>query len=144
MDQTSDGPSRRQFAWGLGATGLALLGGWPSLQEPGVSLERPLPQKGGPLYVTVRRYEGVTDSREAGRRVAEGFVPLIRAVPGFVAYYWIDAGGGVMISASVFENQDGAERSNQVAADFARVNLVGLLPNLPQVTAGEVVAYGAA
>ena len=109
MHQTSDGPSRRQFGWGLGATGLALLGGWQPLL--GGSPERPMLQEGGPAYVSVRRYEGVTDSREAGRRVADGFVPLIRAVPGFVAYYWIDAGGGVMISASIFENQDGAERS---------------------------------
>jgi hypothetical protein len=37
------------------------------------------------MYATVRRYEGVTDPREATRRVNEGFVPLISQVPGFVA-----------------------------------------------------------
>jgi hypothetical protein len=44
------------------------------------------------MYATVRRYEGVTDPAEAGRRVDEGFVPLIQELPGFVAYYWVDAG----------------------------------------------------
>ena len=50
------------------------------------------------MYAAVRRYEGVTDPVETGRLVSEGFVPLMRQVPGFVAYYWIDAGDGVMIS----------------------------------------------
>ena len=92
------------------------------------------------MYAAVRRYEGVTDPAEAGRRVKEGFVPLIREVPGFVAYYWIDAGDGAMVSTSVFEDRTGAEESTKRAADFVRENLASLLPNPPQVTAGEVVA----
>jgi hypothetical protein len=92
------------------------------------------------MYAAVRRYEGVTDPAEAGRRVKEGFMPLIREVPGFVAYYWIDAGDGAMVSASVFEDRTGAEESTKRAADFVRENLASLLPNPPQVTAGDVVA----
>ena len=61
------------------------------------------------MYATVRRYEGVTNPREAGKRVNEGFVPLISQSPGFVAYYWVDAGGGVMVSTSVFQDQAGAQ-----------------------------------
>ncbi|MEU6236530.1 hypothetical protein [Kitasatospora sp. NPDC047058] len=94
------------------------------------------------MYATVRRYEGVTDPVEAGRRVAEGFVPLLRQVPGFVAYYWIDAGNGVMVSTSVYEDRAGAEESIAKAADFVRENLASLLPNPPQVTAGPVAAAG--
>ncbi|WP_271222548.1 hypothetical protein [Streptosporangium carneum] len=84
----------------------------------------------------------MTDPAEAGRRVSEGFVPLIRQVPGFVAYYWVDAGDGVMVSTSVFEDQDGAEESTRRATDFVRENLASLLPNPPQVTAGEISASG--
>ncbi|MFJ3205163.1 hypothetical protein [Streptomyces sp. NPDC086989] len=84
----------------------------------------------------------MTDPAEAGRRVDEGFVPLLRQVPGFVAYYWIDAGGGVMVSTSVFEDQAGAEESIKRAAEFVRDSLASLLPNPPQVTAGQVVAAG--
>ncbi|TVL90247.1 hypothetical protein CD790_22265 [Streptomyces sp. SAJ15] len=94
------------------------------------------------MYAVVRRYEGATDPTEAGRRVDEGFVPLLRQVPGFVAYYWIDAEGGVMVSVSIFEDQAGAEESIKKAADFVRDNLASLLPNPPQVTAGQVVAAG--
>jgi hypothetical protein len=95
------------------------------------------------MYATVRRYEGVTNPSEAGRRVSEGFVPLISQIPGFVAYYWVDAGGSVMISTSVFQDKAGAEESNRRAADWVRQNLAPLVPNPPQVTAGEVVAHKA-
>ncbi|KUM97842.1 hypothetical protein AQI95_41695 [Streptomyces yokosukanensis] len=94
------------------------------------------------MYAVVRRYEGVTDPVEAGRRVSEGFVPLLRQVRGFVAYYWVDAGDGVMLSTSVYEDQAGADESVDRAADFVRDNLASLLPNPPQVTAGQVVAAG--
>ena len=94
------------------------------------------------MYATVRRYEGVTDPAEAGRRVSEGFVPLIKQIRGFVAYYWVDAGGGVMASTSVFEDQAGAQDSTERAADWVQENIASLLPNPPQVTAGEVVASG--
>jgi hypothetical protein len=61
------------------------------------------------MYATVRRYEGITDPTEVGRRVREGFVPLLREIEGFVAYYWVDAGNGLMVSTSVFEDQAGAD-----------------------------------
>ena len=92
------------------------------------------------MYAAVRRYEGVTDPAEAGRVVKEEFLPLMREIRGFVAYYWVDAGNGVMVSTSVFEDEAGAEESVSTAADFVRDNLASLLPNPPQVTAGEVVA----
>jgi hypothetical protein len=95
------------------------------------------------MFATVRRYEGVTNSSEAARRVGEGFVPLISQVRGFVAYYWVDAGGGVMISTSVFQDRTGEEESNTMAREWVRGNLASLLPNPPQITAGEVVAHKA-
>ncbi|MBZ9593991.1 MULTISPECIES: hypothetical protein [Streptomyces] len=94
------------------------------------------------MYAVIRRYEGVTDPAEAGRLVDEGFVPLLRRVPGFVAYYWVDAGDGVMVSTSVYEDRAGADESVRRAADFVREHLASLLPNPPQVTAGQVVAAG--
>jgi hypothetical protein len=94
------------------------------------------------MYATIRRYEDVTDPAEAGRRVSEGFVPLIKQIPGFVAYYWVDAGEGVMASTSVFEDRAGAEASTERAADWVRENIASLLPTPPIATAGEVVASG--
>ena len=95
------------------------------------------------MYATVRRYDGVTDVREATRRVNEGFIQIVREIPGFVAYYWIDAGGGVMTSMSIFQDRASAEESNAKASDYAREKMASLLPNPPQITAGEVVAHTA-
>jgi hypothetical protein len=95
------------------------------------------------MYVAVRRYEGVTDAQRVTQQVQEGFVPIISEMPGFVAYYFVDAGDGVMISTSVFEHKDAEEQSNFRAGGFVAENLAPLLPNPPQVTAGEVVSYKA-
>ncbi|MFD5913027.1 hypothetical protein ACFWHL_30355 [Streptomyces massasporeus] len=92
------------------------------------------------MYAVIRRYEGVTEPAEAGRRVNEEFLPLVREVQGFVAYYWVDAGDGVMVSTSVFQDRSGAEESTRRAKDFVRDRLAALLPQPPLVTAGEVVA----
>jgi len=93
------------------------------------------------MYATIRRYDGVTDPAEAGRRVNEGFVPQLNEMPGFVEYY-VDAGGGMMASISVFEDRVGAEGSTDRAADWVQENIAELLPNPPEVTTGEVVASG--
>ena len=137
------------------------------------------------MYATIRRYDGVTNASEAIRRVNEGFIQIISEIPGFAAYYFVDAGGGVlvvetgagvagsqaitghaivcegdrrgcgavidfvdagggvMISVSVFQDRASAEESNARASDYVRENLVSVLPNPPQISAGEVVAHTA-
>ena len=95
------------------------------------------------MYATVRRFEGVTDTRKAGQLVDEVFVPIISEIPGFVAYYWVDAGDGVVVTTSVFEHQAAEEESNWRAGEFNAQHLAALVPNPPQITAGEVVAYKA-
>src|SRR5918994_7566082 len=109
------------------------------------SSPRPLCVKevGQPMYVAVRRYEGMTDSQRVAEVAQEGFVPMISEMPGFVAYYLVDAGDGVSVSTSVFEHKDAEEQSTFVAGEFVGEHLAPLMPNPPQVTAGEVVAYKA-
>jgi len=49
--------------------------------------------------------------------VAETFLPLQRDIPGFVSYYFVDVGeaGARMVSASVFEREEGTAESNRRA-----------------------------
>ena len=95
------------------------------------------------MYATVRRYEGVTDPSEVTRRAQEGFIPIISEMPGSVAFYFVDAGDGVMISTSVFEHKDAEEETNWRAGDFVAQHIASLVPNPPQITAGELVAHKA-
>jgi hypothetical protein len=95
------------------------------------------------MYAVVRRYEGVRDPQKVAQLTEEGFVPIINEMPGFVAYYHVDAVDGVIVSTSVFEHKDAEEQSTFRAGEFVAEHLAPLLPNPPQVTAGEVDVYKA-
>ncbi len=96
------------------------------------------------MYATVRHYEGVTDTGEVVRQIKEeGFVEeVLRQASGFVNYNVVDAGGGTLVTISVYEDQSGAEESNRRAAEWIQQHDLGsLVPNQPQTTVGEVVVH---
>ncbi len=97
------------------------------------------------MHAAIRQYQvdpGSVD--EIIRGVNEGFLPIIKDVYGFQAYYALDAGGGRLATVSVFEDRAGAEESTRMAADWIRQNMASLLPNPPEVLEGEVFANEAA
>ena len=62
------------------------------------------------MYAVLQRYTfDPASSTELNHQVTDGFVPLLRAAPGFVAFYWFDSSDGTGAGLSVFENQDSAE-----------------------------------
>jgi quinol monooxygenase YgiN len=94
------------------------------------------------MHVAIRRYRlDPTSVDEVMRQVSEGFIPLIKDADGFLAYYALNAGAGEIATVSVFEDQAGAEQSVRMAADWVRQNLAALLPDPPEITAGEVEAH---
>ena len=96
------------------------------------------------MYAAIRRYHTDPDSvDEVTRRVNEEFVDMISDMPGFVAYFVLNAGQGEIGSVSVFEDQQSAEESNKRAEEWANQSLGDLLPTPPDYAAGEVVAYKA-
>ena len=95
------------------------------------------------MYATVRRYEGVSDTREVARLVNEGFLPIIREIEGFVDYYVVDGRDGVLVSTSILEDPSGEQESNWRAGEFVGQHLTPSLPNPPHITAGEIVAHTA-
>jgi hypothetical protein len=93
------------------------------------------------MHVSIRRYK--TESAPAvTRQVNEQFIALIDKIPGFLAYYLVDTGEGVLAAVSIFETKEGAEESNRVAAGWVKEGLSVLLGQ-PKITAGEVVAHKA-
>jgi hypothetical protein len=94
------------------------------------------------MYASIRRYE-TSSTAEVTRRVNEGFVPRISNIPGFLAYYVIDAGEGVLATLSVFETKAGEKESNRVAASWVKETLSGRLLGPVEITSGEVVAHKA-
>ena len=94
------------------------------------------------MFAAIRRYQADPGAvQEINRRVAEGFVPILRQVPGFVSYAVLDAGGGGVATISIFEDRAGAEESTRHAASWAREHLADLLQGAPDVTAGELLLH---
>jgi hypothetical protein len=96
------------------------------------------------MYATVRRYEGVDQSRtdELTRKVGESLLPSLSKLPGFGGYYLIEAGNGVMSSIGFFDTSAEADESERVAATWVREEkLETALPNPPKITGGEVIVH---
>ena len=96
------------------------------------------------MYATMKRYEGVDNSRtdELTKRVGESLLPRLSKLPGFSGYYLIEAGNGVMSSIGFFETSAQADESTRVAATWVRdEKLDEILKNPPKVTDGEVIAH---
>ena len=95
------------------------------------------------MYAVVRRYTiKPGGARELAARVEKEFVPIIKAVPGFVSYMYLEGGQewgrDVLATISVFTDRDGAEASVRAAAKWVGENLAEFEPSQPSVTAGEL------
>ena len=94
-------------------------------------------RKLGAMYASIRQYNG-RNVPEFARRVQEGFVPIVRQVPGFVAWYLVDGGGGALFTITLCEDRAGAEASVSAAADWVPENVGDLVQGYPAVINGEV------
>jgi hypothetical protein len=95
------------------------------------------------MYVAIRQYGLLTNEpvEKVWQGVREGFIPIIRNAPGFLAYYALDSGDGTLTSISIFEHRAGAERSNKLAEDWVGTTLSSALPTSPEIIVGEVGAH---
>lgn len=94
------------------------------------------------MHATIRRYEGVDVTRmnEVTSKVKETLVPQLHELPGFAAYYLIEAGNGVVSSLGLFETSEQADESTKVVAKWITdENLSTAIPNAPKITSGKVV-----
>jgi quinol monooxygenase YgiN len=98
------------------------------------------------MFAAIRYYQAEPPSvDEVVRRVQEGFVPLVRDTPGFVSYLLLipSEREDEVVSVSVFEDRQGAQESNEKAADWVAQNLSELLRPAPEFADGEIVVYEA-
>ena len=99
------------------------------------------------MYVTIRRYEGVDiaaiRAAAQGRDADEGLAPLISEIPGFVAYYLADVGNGGAVAISVYLDEAEANVSTDLALRWVRDNLASVIPNPPEIIAGDVIVHRA-
>ena len=95
------------------------------------------------MFAAIRTY-GVTDIDELSELVQDGFLPIVESVPGFVAYYAIDAGDGIATSITVCEDNAGVDESTSREATWVEENALDFIQSGPAVVTGPVTAEIAA
>ena len=95
------------------------------------------------MYTVIRRYQDVADTTEVARRAVEEFAPQLHDQPGFLGYWVVDAGDGVLATITVYETEDAADASTAAAATWVQENIPNLVPSPPRVTAGETTGVSA-
>jgi hypothetical protein len=79
---------------------------------------------------------------KATRRAEPGIGQILRQSQGFRGYYVCDAGDGVCISVSLFDDRDSATAANEKAFNWIRASLVDLVQGEPEIIAGEIMQEG--
>ena len=90
-------------------------------------------------FASIRRYRLRSGSiDELMHIVDETFAEQICELPGFVAYHALDAGGGEVLSISLFGDQAQAEESDELALTFVRDKLGAFDIERTEVIGGDV------
>src|SRR5437588_1512603 len=92
------------------------------------------------MYIAIRRMKAKPGELDEGmRRIENGFVPILRSVPGFVEYIGMEVGQDEGLTISFFETQEQAEESNRRAAEWVKENLAPLAAGPHEIVAvGEM------
>jgi hypothetical protein len=96
------------------------------------------------MYATIRRYEGVDESRtaEITSKANDNLIPRLSELPGFNGYFLFEPANGVLTSISLFETSSHLDESNRVAAKVLQEgDLQAVLPNPPRITSGKLMAH---
>jgi hypothetical protein len=96
------------------------------------------------MYATIRRYEGVDESRtaEITSKANDNLIPRLSELPGFNGYFLFEPANGVLTSVSLFETSSHLDESNRVAAKVLQEgDLQAVLPNPPRITSGKLMAH---
>ena len=97
------------------------------------------------MYAMVRRYRiDREDIDDVAHRVDTEFADAVGEEPGFCDYQVIDCGDGTIVSITIFAGEDGARRSNQMAAEWVSQSLGDVQIERVDAVGGEVLVSRAA
>jgi hypothetical protein len=96
------------------------------------------------MFATIRRYEAVDQTRtsELVKNTEDNLLPRLGELPGFMGYYLIEAGDGVISSVGFFDTVEHADESTRLASNWVREEkFEKALPKPPKITSGLVVVH---
>lgn len=91
------------------------------------------------MYAAIRQYEmGAGSVNDFMRVVDRGFANRLSEQPGFISYHVIASGDDEVVSVTLFNDEQSAVRSNELAAKFVGEYLQQFQLNLTSSMSGEV------
>jgi len=94
------------------------------------------------MHAVIRRYKVRLGTVASAAQHAEtSLLPQMSRLPGFVAYYLLDAGDSVLASISVCETPEGADAAAALAASWFRSDWPSFKLIPPEITDGEVLVH---
>jgi hypothetical protein len=93
------------------------------------------------MYAVVQCYKlNPTDCAELRQQLADTWAPLLRRLPGFVSYYWVDTSTTSGVAFCTFEDQESATAALADLTNFGPAWIIGQL-NPAETLAGAITVY---
>ena len=89
------------------------------------------------MYASFRYYPGSAEFVDLLVENEDAVKSLISEIDGFRAYYLVRTDDGSAVSLSVFDDKDGADKSNEAAAGWVRENAADMNVSA-NISGGEV------
>jgi quinol monooxygenase YgiN len=94
------------------------------------------------MYVMIRRTGLAGSPDEAAQRARDHILPLVQGRPGFRGYCgFLTEQGDAAYSISIFDDRATAMDAHQRVRQYIDANMPDLMPDEPEVTAGETVFH---
>jgi hypothetical protein len=92
------------------------------------------------MYASIRQYRmSPAQMDEAMHIVDTELADQLAEEPGFVAYELMGADDGTLCSMTIFEERSGAERAQEMAAEFVRESLADIDIERTMSSVGEIM-----
>lgn len=91
------------------------------------------------LHATICRYDGVTGPIDAVMDAGRQLASALTQAPGFVSYALVEAGHGVLVSVTVFDDPTDLAAADQFIVRWVAEQLAAVLSRPPEVITGEVI-----
>lgn len=89
-------------------------------------------------YARIGIYTLVGNLQEVVDKVTAGALPMYKAQPGFVSYSVVKSGETTLISSSVWETAEAAQKASEMMSNWAKENLPSTV-ELKEDYTGEVI-----
>jgi len=100
---------------------------------------RGLTKKREDVFTTIRHYRVKLGQADQAIRLTEvELVPVVSALPGFVAYQALLVGPQAMATISTYRDREAADSANSFAANWVETRLDSVVDGPAEVTVGQV------